>query len=368
MQIKAALLRQPNTPFVIETLDLDEPHAGEVRVKIAACGVCHSDYHLVNGATQHPLPVVCGHEGAGVVESVGAGVTSVQPGDHVVLNWCPACGECFYCQHNQPNLCDTFTAPIWAGTMLDGTTRLSLNGEPVYAYCGLAAFAEYVVVPEQSCVRIRPEISLITASLVGCAVATGVGAALYTSPVQKGESVVVLGCGGVGLNVLQGAALGGAETIIAVDTNPGKMALAKQFGATDTLLMSDHILEDIRALTGGRGADHAFEAVGLPKLQELALEAARPGGSVILAGLSPMGSATNLPGAVITRQEKTIKGSYYGSVDSQRDFPLLLDYYLEGSLKLDELVTRHWRLDQINEAFDMMLTGGVARGVIVFEG
>ena len=166
-------------------------------------------------------------------EAVGEGVTGIQVGDHVVLNWCPACGECFYCQHDQPNLCDTFTEPIWAGVMLDGTTRLSLNGEPVYAYCGLAAFAEYAVVPEQSCIPIKREISLIAASLVGCAVATGVGAALYTSPVQAGESVVVFGCGGVGLNVLQGAVLGGGSRIIAVDTNPAKMVLAKQFGATD---------------------------------------------------------------------------------------------------------------------------------------
>ncbi len=222
MRIQAAVLHQPNTPFVIETLDLADPRAGEVRVKLTACGVCHSDYHLVSGSTKHPLPVVAGHEGAGVVEAVGDGVTHVQVGDHVVLNWCPACGECFYCQHDQPNLCDTFTAPIWAGTMLDGTTRLSRNGDPVYAYCGLAAFAEYTVVPEQSCIPVRRDVPLTTASLVGCAVATGVGAALYTSPVQAGESVVVIGCGGVGLNTLQGAALAGATTIIAVDSNPAK--------------------------------------------------------------------------------------------------------------------------------------------------
>ncbi len=366
MRIQAAVLHQPNTPFVIETLDLADPRAGEVRVKLTACGVCHSDYHLVSGSTKHPLPVVAGHEGAGVVEAVGDGVTHVHVGDHVVLNWCPACGECFYCQHDQPNLCDTFTAPIWAGTMLDGTTRLSRNGDPVYAYCGLAAFAEYTVVPEQSCVPVRPDVPLTTASLVGCAVATGVGAALYTSPVQAGESVVVIGCGGVGLNTLQGAALAGATTIIAVDSNPAKEALARQFGATDFIVASDHVVADVRALTGGRGADRSFEAVGLPALQELAFAAARPGGAVILAGLSPMGSATNLPGAIITREEKTIKGSYYGSVDAQRDFPLLLDYYVDGKLKLDELVSRHWRLDQINEAFAEMLTGTVARGVIVF--
>ncbi len=366
MQIKAALLRQPNTPFTIETLTLDEPHAGEVRVKLAACGVCHSDYHLVTGTTRHPMPAVAGHEGAGVVDAVGAGVTNVRVGDHVVLNWCPACGECFYCQHDQPNLCDTYTDPIWAGTMLDGTTRLSFNGKPVYAYCGLAAFAEYTVVPAPSCIPIRRDVPLTTASLVGCAVATGVGAALYTSPVQPGESVVVFGCGGVGLNVLQGAALGGATIIIAVDSQPAKESLARQFGATHFLVSSDHTLQDIRDLTGGRGADRAFEAVGLPKLQELALDAARPGGHVVLAGLSPMGSATNLPGAVITRTERTIKGSYYGSVDARRDFPLLIDYYVAGKLKLDELVSQHWRLEQINEAFAAMLTGEVARGVIVF--
>ena len=366
MQIQAAVLYEPKTPFIIETVTLDDPKAGEVRVKIAACGVCHSDYHLVSGTTKHPLPVVAGHEGAGIVDAVGAGVTHVQRGDHVVLNWCPACGECYYCQHGQPNLCDTYTTPIWNGTMLDGTSRLSLKGEPVYAYCGLAAFAEYAVVPAPSCIRIRRDIPLTTASLVGCAVATGVGAAIYTSPVQQGESVVVFGCGGVGLNVLQGAALGGATMIIAVDTQPSKEALAREFGATHFLVSSDHVLQDIRDLTGGRGADRSFEAVGLPKLQELAFEAARPGGSVVLAGLSAMGSATNLPGAVITRTEKTIKGSYYGSVDARRDFPLLLDYYLDGTLKLDELVSQHWRLDQINEAFDVMLTGEVARGVIVF--
>ena len=366
MQIQAAVLHAPNTPFSIETLRLDDPRAGEVRVKIAACGVCHSDYHLVTGTTQHPMPVVCGHEGAGVVEAVGAGVTRVQPGDHVTLSWTPDCGHCFYCLRGQPNLCETYTEPIWAGTMLDGTTRLHLNGEPVYAYCGLATFAEYVVVPEQSCVKIHPDFSLEAAALVGCAVATGVGAALYTGRVQPGDSVVVLGCGGVGLNVIQGAALCGASTIIAVDTNEAKLRLARDFGATDGLLSSTNVADAVRSLTGGRGAEYAFEAVGLPALQELALDLIRPGGMVVLAGLSAMGTGTNLPGAVITRQEKTVKGSYYGSVNPQRDFPLLLDLYSSGKIKLDQLISRTYRLNEINEAFDTMLRGVIARGVIVF--
>ncbi|MBK8030147.1 MAG: zinc-binding dehydrogenase [Chloroflexi bacterium] len=196
--------------------------------------------------------------------------------------------------------------------------------------------------------------------------ATGVGAAFYTANVRPGDSVVVIGCGGVGLNVLQGAAICGASTIIAVDTNPAKMRIAQEFGATHALLSNDNTIAEIRALTGGRGADHAFEAVGLPKLQEMALAAARPGGNVILAGLSPMGSATNLPGSIITREEKSVKGSYYGSVDSQRDFPLLVDLYAAGKLKLDELVTQEYSLEEINEAFETMMTGSVARGVIVF--
>lgn len=366
MQIRAAVLDAPNTPFTIETLTLDAPRPGEVQVRIAASGVCHSDYHLATGTTRHPMPVVCGHEGAGVVEAVGEGVTRVRPGDHVTLSWTPDCGECFYCQRGKPNLCETYTDPIWAGTMLDGTTRLHRGSDPVYHYCGLATFAEYVVVPQESCVPIRKDVPLQTAALVGCAVATGVGAVLYTAGLRPGESVVVFGVGGVGLNIVQGAALAGAYPIIAVDLNETKMKLAREFGATHTLISGDDTLRRIRDLTGGRGADYAFEAVGIPSLQEFSLEAIRPGGMVVLAGLSAMGTGTNLPGAVITRQEKTVKGSYYGTVSPQRDFPMLLDLYMAGKLKLDQLISREYRLDQINEAFESMLTGEVARGIILF--
>ena len=368
MQIKAAVLHGPNQPFQIETLILDDPQAGEVRVKIAASGVCHSDWHVATGTTRHPMPCVTGHEGAGIVESVGPGVTRVKPGDHVTLSWTPDCGECFYCQRNQPNLCETYTEPIWRGVMLDGTSRLHrMDGTPVYAYCGLATFAEYVVVPEQSCVPIRHDVPLTTAALVGCAVATGVGAVLYTAHVKAGDSVVVIGAGGVGLNSIQGAALAGATTIIAVDTNAAKMDIARHFGATHALLSGPNTLAEIHSLTGGRGADHVFESVGLPQLQETALEMIRPGGMLTLVGLSPMGTGTNLPGAIITRTEKTIKGSYYGSVSPKRDFPLFIEMYKAGRLKLDELVSRTYPLEQINEAYAEMLTGNPARGVIVFD-
>lgn len=367
MKIKAALLFDAHQPFRVEEVLLDEPHAGEVLVKIAASGVCHSDYHLVSGATKHPMPVVPGHEGAGVVEAVGPGVTRVQPGDHVVLNWAPDCGECFYCQRGKPNLCETYVEPIWAGTMLDGTTRLKrLDGTPVYHFSGLASFAEYSVVPQESCVRIRKDVQLAAAALVGCAVATGVGAAMYTAAVRPGESVVVFGCGGVGLNILQGAAMCGASPIIAVDIHPAKMDIARVFSATHTVLASENPVQAVRDLTHGRGADHAFEAVGIPALQEQAFAAVRPGGTLTLAGLSAMGSGTNLPGAIITRQEKVIKGSYYGTINATRDFNMMIDLYMAGRLKLDELISQEYTLDQINEAYDAMLSGAVSRGVVVF--
>lgn len=367
MKIRAALLVEAHKPFIVDEVELDEPRAGEVLVKIAASGVCHSDYHLVSGATKHPMPVVPGHEGAGVVTAVGDGVTRTKPGDHVTLNWAPDCGDCFYCLRGKPNLCETYVEPIWAGTMLDGTTRLRWKGETVYHFSGLASFAEYAVVPQESCVPIRKDVPLAVAALVGCAVATGVGAAMYTAQVKPGESVVVFGCGGVGLSILQGAVLCGADTIIAVDNNPAKMEIARQFGATHTILASENPIAAVHDLTGGRGVEHAFEAVGIPSLQELAMQAIRPGGTLTLAGLSPMGSGTNLPGAIITRQEKVIKGSYYGTINASRDFPLLLDLYMAGKLKLDQLVSRTYKLEQINEAYETMLSGSVARGVVVFD-
>jgi NDMA-dependent alcohol dehydrogenase len=365
MKIKAAVLKAANSPFAVQDLDLEAPHAGEVLVRIKAVGVCHSDWHLVSGATEHPLPVVAGHEGAGVVEATGPGVSDLNVGDHVILNWAPSCGACFYCSRDKPNLCGTYTAPIWAGTMLDGTTRLSDRGNPIYSYCGLAAFADYTVVPRQSCVKIRKDVPLESAALVGCAVATGVGAAMFTAKVQAGESVAVIGCGGVGLNCIQGAKLCGATTVIAIDVNQQRLNIARQLGATNAIVSSKNVVQDVRTLTENRGVDHAFEAVGVPALQELALELARSGGTITLAGLSPMGSSTNLPGAVIVRQEKTIKGSYYGGVNPMRDFPALIDRYRDGTLKLDELISRRYSLEQINEAFEEMLNGPGARGIVL---
>jgi Zn-dependent alcohol dehydrogenase len=367
LQIKAAVFYEPHTPFVIETLDLAPPGPGEVLVKVAAAGVCHSDWHLMTGATKHVTPVVPGHEGAGVVVATGEGVARFKAGDTLCLSWAPSCGQCFYCLNDRPSLCGTYVGPVWAGTMLDGTTRLSRNGQPVYHFSSLACFADYIVVPQECCVPVPKDVPLTVAALIGCAVTTGVGAVLNTAKVRAGTSVVVFGAGGVGLSILMGARLAGASRLIVVDRVQEKLDLARAFGATDVLLGGAGVPEAIRAMTSGRGADYVFEAIGLPQVQEQCLECARPGGLIVLAGISPMGSGTNFPGAVLARQEKTVTGSYYGSANPARDFPLFTELYQRGKLDLDRLVSKTYPLEQINQAYADMLAGTVARGVIVFD-
>jgi NDMA-dependent alcohol dehydrogenase len=366
MNTRAAVLHQPNNPFVIETLDLEPPHRGEVLLRVAATGVCHSDWHLATGATAHPMPVVVGHEGAGVVEAIGEGVTRVRPGDHVTLNWAPNCGTCFYCRNNRPSLCATYVSPIWAGTMMDGTTRFSKNGQQYYHFSALACFSEYVVVPQECCVPISKQVPLPVAALIGCAVTTGVGAVLNTAQVKPGSSVAVFGAGGVGLSVVMGARLAGATTIIAVDQHEAKRKIATELGATHVLINPSDAVGEIQKLTEGRGADYVFEAIGIPAVQELCLQAARPGGVIVLAGISPVGSSTNLPGALITRQEKTVMGSYYGTANPARDFSRFAEFYLQGKLPLDRMISKTYKLDQINEAYAEMLSGTIARGLVVF--
>lgn len=366
MKTKAAVFYAPGQPFQIETLDLEPPRAGEVLVKVAAAGVCHSDWHLMTGATKHATPVVPGHEGAGVVEAVGPGVTRFKPGDHVALSWAPACGNCFYCLNDRPSLCETYVGPIWEGVMMDGTSRLSKDGQPVYHFSALACFAERCVVPQECCVPMDPAVPLAIAALIGCAVTTGVGAVLNTAHVKPGSSVVVFGAGGVGLSTIMGARLAGASRIIAVDRAEGKLDLARQFGATDCVLAGPETNAEIKRLTHGRGGDFVFEAIGLPAVQEQSLAVTRKGGTLVLVGVSPMGSGTNLPGAIITRQEKTVTGSYYGSANPARDFPLYAELYRNGQLDLERLVSRTYPLEQINEAYQDMLSGEIARGVIVF--
>jgi S-(hydroxymethyl)glutathione dehydrogenase / alcohol dehydrogenase len=375
MTVRAAVLFAPNEPFRIEEVELQEPKAGEVLVKVAAVGVCHSDWHLVTGDTAHPFPLVAGHEGAGFVEGLGGreeknGGTrelakasgDLRVGDLVALNWAPSCGSCFYCLEGRPALCGTYVDPIWAGTMIDGTTRLSLNGKPLYHYSALACFAEYCVVPEQCCVKMPADLNPEMAAVIGCAVATGVGSVLNTAKVRAGSSVAVVGAGGVGLSTIMGASLAGASPIIAIDPLESRRQAALDLGAD--LAFAD--TSSVREATEGRGADYVFEAVGKPSLQELAVEIARPGGMVIFSGLSPSGSATNIPGAKLVREEKAVMGSYYGTCDAHRDFPLYASYYQEGRLPLDRMVSHRYGLHQINEAYADMLDGKSVRGVIVF--
>lgn len=365
--MKAAVVREVGKPFVIEDVTLQAPRTGEVLVRIAAAGVCHSDWHVITGALPYPLPVVSGHEGAGVVEAVGDGVTRVKPGDHIILSFAPGCDSCFYCLRDRPGLCETFIEARRSGTMLDGTTRLQLRGETAYHFSCVATFAERAVVPQEACVPIRRDVPLKIAALIGCGVTTGVGAAMNTVQIRPDDNVVVYGCGGVGLNIVQGAALSGAKRIIAVDRVPAKLEMAKAFGATHTVLAGADAVETIRKLTDERGADYAFEAIGIPAVQEEAYNAVRPGGTVVLVGLAPADSFTRFPGAFFTRQEKRVIGSYYGSANPRRDFDRFLELYLAGKLKLEELITREYQLDEINAAYEALLEGEIARGVIVFE-
>ena len=366
MKIRAAVVKETGRPFEIETLDLAPPREKEVLVKIGAAGICHSDWHIRTGGTEHPLPAAVGHEGAGVVETLGEGVTSLRQGDHVALSWAPGCDSCFYCSDRRPALCETWKEALWAGTLLDGTTRLSLDGRPVYHYCALACFAEYAVVPEACCVPVDKEVPLGVAALIGCAVTTGLGASMNTVQIEEGAAVVIYGMGGVGLSILAGARLAGAGPLICVDLWEEKLELARSFGATHAFKADGRAHENIIAATAQRGADYVFEATGSTEVQEAAFDSVRPGGKLILVGLSATGTETNFPGSVITRQEKTILGSYYGSCDPQRDFPLYAAMYLRGELDLDRLVSKTYRLEEINTAYSDMLEGKTARGLIAF--
>ena len=366
MGVKAAVLRAPGKPLAIETLSLGAPRAHEVRVRIAATGLCHSDLHVIEGDMEVPLPVVLGHEGAGVVEAVGPEVTRVKLGDHVALSWAPECGVCRYCVAGRPNLCTASAPRVLDGTLLDGTTRLEDGaGKGVFHYSFLSTFAECAVVPEASCITIDPEAPFAPASLVGCAVMTGIGAAVNTAKVRPGSTVAVLGLGGVGLNVVQGAALCGAERIVGIDSNPAKAKTAEVFGLTNFLdPRAGPLVEQLRSLLGGELADYAFEAVGNPTTMTAVYELAARGGTVVYIGIAADGAKLELPAVRLPREEKIVTGSFYGGARPLLDFPKILDLYLKGRLKLDELITARLPLAKINEGFDRMRRGDAIRVVI----
>jgi S-(hydroxymethyl)glutathione dehydrogenase / alcohol dehydrogenase len=349
----------------VEEVELDAPGPGEVEVRLAASGVCHSDWNVVTGATANPLPTVLGHEGAGVVESVGEGVDTVSEGDHVILSWLPACGRCFYCSRGRQVLCDVAMEDMFRGTLPGGALRLSQDGDPLYHYSYLSAFAERCIVPEGCCVPIRADAPLEIAALVGCAVMTGYGAAVTRAGVQAGSAVAIFGAGGVGLSAIMGARLAGAAVIAAVDPFPFRRETALELGATHALDPgSDEVPAALRGLTDGRGADAAIDSAGAPGVLAAAYAAVRRGGTVVAVGLPPEGSSAELPAADLAREEKIITGSFYGSCSPQIDMPKVLDLYMDGLLPLDRLVSRAYPLEEINEAFAAMNAGEVARAVI----
>ena len=367
MKTRAAVLHEIGAEIRVEPLTLDPPEAGEVLIRMGAAGVCRSDWHVCTGATPHVLPAALGHEGAGTIEEVGPECKRFKPGDRVILNWAPSCDACWYCNHGLDHLCTGTKDYVWKGLLPDGTSRLHGPKGPVYQYCGLGCFADYVVVPETACVSLLPGVPLEIGALLGCCVTTGVGAATKTVCVGAKDSVAVFGVGGVGLSIVLGAKMARAENIIAVDVVPDRAAMALQLGAHHFLEASDETINVIRNFTAGRGADYVFDATGIPSVQAQCLEAVRPRGQVVLAGLAPVGSQTNLPGAMITREEKTVTGSYYGSASPEADYCKYARCYLDGQLDLEPLITSTYALSAINEAYSDLLAGKLARGVIVFD-
>jgi S-(hydroxymethyl)glutathione dehydrogenase/alcohol dehydrogenase len=365
--MKAAICYERNQPVRVEEVSLEGPRRDEVRVRLVATGVCHSDWSLVTGILPARLPCVLGHEGAGVVEEIGEGVVGLAPGDKVVLAWVTPCGRCFYCRLAKPHLCEVGERINKTNRMPDGTTRVRKDGVDLNVFSAIGTMAEAAVVPAAAAVKLPPDAPLDKCALLGCAVTTGVGAVFNTAQVAPGSSVAVFGAGGVGLNVVQGAAIAGAERIVAVDAQAGKLELAVKFGATDVVdARSADPVEAIRALTGGRGCDYVFEAIGNKRTVEQAYEATRKAGTCVVIGLGSIKESISLNLFFLPLLEKRLLGCWYGSADVHRDIPRLLALYRAGKLKLDALVTRTYPLERINEAFADMNSGANARGVIAF--
>ena len=367
MKTRAAVMYEHNQPVVVEELELDEPKANEVLVRTAASGVCHSDLSVVTGTIYYDAAVALGHEGAGVIERVGDDVAGFHPGDHVILSFVSYCGSCRMCQMEKVCLCESYNVP--RGFQLDSTYRLhNSSGDGILQMARIATMSEYMVVPQQNLVKIDEHYSLEKAALVGCGVTTGVGAVLNTAKVEPGSSVAVIGTGGVGLNAIQGAVLAQAERIIAVDIAEKKLNFAKSFGATDVVNASTcDPVEAVRELTAGLGVDYAFEVIGDPKTIVQAYNMVRAAGTAVIVGMAHHQSDISIPAQHLVSTERQLIGSFYGSCQPKVDFPKLLNLYTKGKLKLDELITRHYRLEQINEAFADMEAGENARGVILFN-
>ena len=363
---KAALCRAHNTPVVVESIAVDPPKRGEVTVKLGACGVCHSDLSAITGTIALPLPLVLGHEGAGVVEEAGEGVSGLAKGDHVVFSFIYMCGKCRFCVAGRPVLC--LEAGKALTTPREGTPRVrDAAGAPLNIFSGCGAMAEYATVSAENLIKIDPGIPLDCAALVGCGVTTGVGAVFNTAKVEPGATVAVFGCGGVGLSVIQGAVIAGAGRIIAIDTLEPKLAMAKRFGATDTVLATkdDDVAKTLKKLTNS-GPDYAFECVGSGELATTAYRAICRGGLAVVVGVAKPSDSTSVRTMTLPFEEKTPTGSYFGSCVPRVDFPRMLALYMAGRLKLAELITRRYSIAEAPQAFADLQAGKNARGVVVF--
>ena len=368
MKTRAAVQYAPGEPIRIEEIELDAPKEHEVQVRMVAAGVCHSDYHVVTGELPSYLPITLGHEGAGIIEAVGPGVTNYKVGDHVVLSFMPSCGVCPACTSGHSNLCDKGTATV-PGALLDGTYRMhNQDGKNVGQFCFVSTFSERTVVPDISLVPIPEHYPLNRAVLVGCGVLTGVGSAIHRARVTPGSTVLVVGCGGVGSNIVQGAALAGARMIIAVDIHNLKLEMARELGATHTINSREgDAVQQIRQLTDGAGVEYAFDAIALSETTSQAYKALAKNGTLVIVGLAPA-TQLSLPIAPLNLvlTQKVVMGVLYGDARPRNDIPTMLKLYDTGKLTLDELVTRTYTLDQINEAYADLVAGKIIRGVIEF--
>jgi S-(hydroxymethyl)glutathione dehydrogenase/alcohol dehydrogenase len=362
VQMKAAVLREVGKPLQIEDVQIGKPGPHEVLIRTAAAGVCHSDLHFMEGKYPFPLPAVLGHESAGVVEQIGSEVRTVKVGDHVITCLSAYCGHCDQCLTGHMSLCQSPDTRREQGA----EPRITSTTGNMNQYLNLSSFAEQMLIHEHACVSIRKDMPLDRAALIGCGVTTGIGAVIHTSNVRPGETVAVIGCGGVGLAAINGAAIAGAGRIIAIDTSSAKDNMSRLFGATDFINAADgDPVGQVMEMTGG-GVHHSFEAIGLGKTAEQAFNMLRRGGTANVIGMIPVGQTVTLMGAAFLG-EKRIQGSLMGSNRFPVDMPRFVDFYMSGKLKLDEMISRRLKLEEINEAFDEMKTGQIARSVVVFD-
>lgn len=366
MNVRGVVLERTGGPLTVCDLELAPPGPQEVLVRLRASGVCHSDWNAVDGTSETVCPAVLGHEGAGVVEAVGSEVSRVAEGDHVALSWTPWCGACEECLRDLPQLCSTVWPAMGTGGLMDGTPRLSRNGEPVYHYSFLSTFADACVVPERSCIPIAKDVPFDVAALVGCAVSTGAGAVWRTAGVRQGDRVAIVGCGGVGLSALLAAVAVGAEPIVAVDAAPQKLEVARSFGATATVEWQgspEATAEAVRDASGG-GVDYAIEATGRAEAMEAAFLSTRKRGAAVLIGIPRAEATLSLPAVTIPRMERRILGSIYGSTKPERDFSETLDLFREGRLPLDRLISHRLPLEEAERGFELMQSGDALRVVL----